>query len=310
MGLLIARRLLSALLTVLVLLTFVFLIVRATGNPVSYLLPFDFTTQQEQAVRRELGLDRPLIVQYGVFLGNALHGDFGYSHRWKRDAMGMVMERLPRTLGLAVLAFAISLTVSIPLGVIAAAKRGAAVDTVIRIATTTGQAVPNFVLAILLIWLLSVKLRWLPIGGAGGLNHYILPAVSLAWFSIAAQTRLVRSAVGEVLVQDYVRTARAKGLGHAAVLMRHGLRSALVPILTMIGLQWAYFLGGTVVIETVFSWPGVGRLMIDAVLARDFAVIQSGTIVLSVLFITINLVTDLSYLIADPRTRRTTVTSG
>lgn len=300
---LIARRLVLAVFTLFVVLTFVFMIVRVSGDPVVYLLPFDFTAEQEQRVRENLGLDKPIIQQYAIFLGDFIQGKMGDSHRWKTDAFGLVADRLPATLSLAAVAFVMSVVISLPLGMLAAVKRDGAIDAGVRVFATAGQALPNFILAILLIQLIGVELRWLPVGGYGGIGNYILPAVSLAWFSMAAQTRIVRSSMADVLSTDYVRTARAKGLAPLTVLVRHALRSALVPILTMIGLQWAFFLGGTVVIETVFAWPGVGRLMVEAVTARDYAIVQAGTVVFSALFILINLITDLSYLVVDPRTR-------
>ena len=303
MSALIAQRVVGALATIFVVLTFVFVIVRLTGDPAAYLLPFDFSDEQEVLLRHKLGLDQSTLEQYVIFLRDFFQGDMGESHRWNQGAFGMVLDRLPATLGLASLAFAISLAFSLPLGMFAAVRRDTLTDTGVRIFATAGQALPNFILAILLIQLFGVELRLLPVGESGSFLHYILPALALAWFSIAAQTRIVRSAVADALGQDYIRTARAKGLTERTVVTRHALRNALVPILTMVGLQWAFFLGGTVVIETVFAWPGVGRLMVDAVLARDFAIIQSGTIVLSAIFIFITMLTDLSYMVADPRTR-------
>jgi peptide/nickel transport system permease protein len=299
----IGRRLAGALITLLAVLTFVFFATRMTGDPTSYLLPFDYTDAQKAQLEKDIGVDKPLVEQYGIFLQNFAQGDLGYSHRWNRSALGMVGERLPATLKLAAVAFAITLVVSIPLGVIAAAKRGSAIDGFVGALTTTGQAMPNFVLAVLLVYLFAVKFRWLPVGGIGGPTHYILPALTLSAFSIASQTRIVRSAVADVLTQDYIRTARAKGLTNRTVLVRHALRSAAIPILTIVGLQWQYFLGGTVVVETVFAWPGIGRLMVDAVTARDFAVVQSGVFVLSGLFIAINALTDIAYYVMDPRYR-------
>jgi peptide/nickel transport system permease protein len=299
----IIRRLGGAVLTVVAVLTFVFFAIRITGDPTSYLLPFDYTDAQKAELEHQIGADRPLIVQYGKFLSDLAHGDLGRSHRWRQDALGMVMDRLPATLRLASVAFLLTLVVSLPLGILAAARRGSAIDGFVGGLTTTGQAMPSFVLAVLLVWLFAVKLQWLPVGGSGGVTHYVLPAVTLAAFSIASQTRIVRAAVSDVLTQDYIRTARAKGLSSRVVLVQHALRAAAVPILTIVGLQWHYFLGGTVVIETIFAWPGIGRLMVDAVLARDFAVVQSGVFILSTLFIAINALTDIAYGVVDPRYR-------
>ncbi|MCC7363822.1 MAG: ABC transporter permease [Dehalococcoidia bacterium] len=297
------RRFGGAILTILAVLTFVFFVIRITGDPTSYLLPFDYTDEQKAALEAELGVDKPLPQQYVAFLGDLMRGDLGFSHRWSEGALGMVFDRLPATFRLASVAFLLTVSVSLPLGILAAARRGSALDGIIGGATTTGQAMPNFVLAVLLVWLFAVKLQWLPVGGEGGWKSYILPAVTLAAFPIASQTRIVRAAVSDVLTQDYIRTARAKGLSSRTVLTTHALRAAAVPILTIIGLQWQYFLGGTVIIETVFAWPGIGRLMVDAVQARDFAVVQSGVFVLSSIFIAINALTDIAYSWADPRYR-------
>lgn len=297
------RRTIGALVTILAVLTFVFFVVRITGDPVSYLLPFDYTDEQRAALEEEIGANKPIIEQYWIFIQGVAQGDLGFSHRWGEPAMDLVMQRLPETLKLAGAAFGIALVVSVPLGIIAAARRGTVTDSTVGMLATAGQALPNYVLAVLLVWLFSVELGWLPVGGTGGITHYILPAFALATFSISAQTRIVRSAVADSLSQDYVRTARAKGLAPSTVMFRHALRSSLVPILTIIGLQWQFFLGGTIIIETVFAWPGVGRLMVDAVDARDFAVVQSCVFVLAGLFIVINAVTDVMYGVVDPRYR-------
>lgn len=297
------RRTIGALVTILAVLTFVFFVVRITGDPVSYLLPFDYTDAQRAALEEEIGANKPIIEQYWIFIQGVAQGDLGFSHRWGEPAMDLVMQRLPETLKLAGAAFGIALVISVPLGIIAAARRGTVTDSTVGMLATAGQALPNYVLAVLLVWLFSVELGWLPVGGTGGITHYILPAFALATFSISAQTRIVRSAVADSLSQDYVRTARAKGLAPSTVMFRHALRSSLVPILTIIGLQWQFFLGGTIIIETVFAWPGVGRLMVDAVDARDFAVVQSCVFVLAGLFIVINAVTDVMYGVVDPRYR-------
>lgn len=297
------RRTIGALVTILAVLTFVFFVVRITGDPVSYLLPFDYTDEQRAALEEEIGANKPIIEQYWIFIQGVAQGDLGFSHRWGEPAMDLVMQRLPETLKLAGAAFGIALVISVPLGIIAAARRGTVTDSTVGMLATAGQALPNYVLAVLLVWLFSVELGWLPVGGTGGITHYILPAFALATFSISAQTRIVRSAVADSLSQDYVRTARAKGLAPSTVMFRHALRSSLVPILTIIGLQWQFFLGGTIIIETVFAWPGVGRLMVDAVDARDFAVVQSCVFVLAGLFIVINAVTDVMYGVVDPRYR-------
>jgi peptide/nickel transport system permease protein len=298
-----ARRLIIAVITIFCVMTFVFVASRATGDPVTLMLPLDATPAQRHDLSVQLGTDKSVFRQYLIYLGDAFHGNLGRSHRWQQPALSMVIARFPYTALLAGVAFLLAIAVSVPLGVLAATRRGSAIDAGVGLLTTAGQAVPNFVLALLLVWLFAVKLHWLPVAGSGGWRYLILPAVTLAAFPIAAQTRIIRSAVIDVLHQDYVRTAQAKGLRPLTVLSRHTLRGALVPIITILALQLSFFLGGAVVIETVFAWPGVGRLMVDAVSARDFPIVQSGTLVLCTLFITINALADVLYAAADPRYR-------
>jgi peptide/nickel transport system permease protein len=298
-----AYRAAGALLTIIVVVSSVFIVIRLTGDPVSQLLPFDYTPEQKASLEEELGVDKPLPEQYFIFLKNGVRGDFGESFRWKESGFGLVRQRLPATLKLAGVAFVISLSVAIPLGTIAAAKRGTVTDSGIGVLTTVGMALPNFVLAVLLVWFIAVELRWLPVGGMSGPKSYILPAITLAAFPIASLTRIVRSAVADTLNQDYIRTARAKGLSSQIVLRRHALRSSMIPILTILGIQWSAFIGGSVIVETIFAWPGVGRLMAEAISSRDFAVVQSGVVVITALVVTTNFLTDLAYLAVDPRYR-------
>lgn len=290
-------------LTVLAVITFVFVALRATGDPTLLYLPLDHTPEQREAVAERLGTNKPVYVQYFRYMKRVFQGDFGDSHRWNEGALSLVLDRLPATLELATVAFVIALVVSIPLGVIAGVRPNTLTDVLIRIFATAGQAVPSFILAIVLIWLFSVRLRWFPVAGDETWKHFVLPGIALAWATIGAQTRITRAAMMDVARQDYVRTARAKGLAFRAVLSRHQFRNALIPIITIVGLGWAHFLSGAILVEIIFSWPGVGRLLIDAAFARDYAVVQTCAIVLSVFFIFINFITDMAYTIADPRVR-------
>lgn len=296
-------RAVAAIATAFFVLSAVFFVVRLSGDPTNLLLPLDYTPEQKEALEQRLGVDKPLIQQYLIFLGDVAQGDMGDSHRWHTPALEMVLERLPASASLAVVAFAMSMALSIPLGALAAAKRGTALDSIIGGATGVGLALPNFVLGVLLVWLISVEAGWLPVGGTGGVSHYILPAITLAAYPMASQARIVRSAVADTLSQDYIRTARAKGLSPGTVLWRHALRGSMIPVLTILGIQWQFFVGGSVVVETVFAWPGVGRLMADAVASRDFAVVQSGVVVLTIVVVITNLITDISYVVVDPRYR-------
>jgi peptide/nickel transport system permease protein len=305
MGRLLLIRVIWGAFTVLAVLTLVFIVVRSTeGDPTAAYLPLEATAQQRAEVERQLGVDKPLPVQYAKFLQKVvLEGDFGNSVKFHDKATTLVFERLPNTLKLGALAFAITVLLGIPLGVLSAVREGSWIDLGVRAIATAGQALPSFVLAVLLVLVFAVNLRWLPVNGTGSFDHYILPALSLAWFPIAALTRVVRSSMLDVLRQDYVRTARAKGLSARAILISHAFRNALIPIVTLIGVLSTYFVGGAVIVETIFAWPGLGRLLIEAALSRDFAIVEAATFFLALIFILINLLTDLSYYWLDPRLR-------
>ena len=286
-------------------LTAVFGLVRLSGDPVLLFMPTDIQAKDVDEFRQRLGFNDPLAVQYARFLSGAVRGDFGESLRYKRDALGLVLERLPATLLLAATAVALTLIVAIPLGVISAVRRDTVVDHVGTLATVLGQAIPGFWLGLMLIYLFAVQLRWLPTGGTGGLAHLVMPTTVLAAFFAARIARLTRSTVLEALGEDYVLTARAKGLAASRVIGKHALRNAAIPVVTLAGLEVGQLLGGAVITETIFAWPGLGRLTVQALLNRDFPVVLAAVFVTSLTYTLINLTVDLAYGWLDPRVRVT-----
>jgi ABC-type dipeptide/oligopeptide/nickel transport system permease component len=298
-----ATRLARALVAVWLVSTVVFVVMRLSGDPVPLLLPPDAPRSEYARVARELGTDRPLPVQYGVFLGNALRGDFGRSIHFREPAARVVVGYLPATAELGLTAFALALIVAIPIGLLSAVRRNSLVDQAAMAVALVGQSAPTFFVGILLILLVSLKAGWLPTSGRGDWTHLVLPAVTLGAFSMASIARLTRSAMLEVLRADYVRTARAKGLREQAVVVKHALRNAAIPIVTITGLQFGTLLGGAVVTETVFAWPGIGRLAIQSIYNRDYPVVQCVVFLSALLFIVINLTVELIYGVLDPRIR-------
>ena len=301
------RRLLHAVFVIWGVVTVVFFLVRLTGDPTLFLVDQSATQEEIAHMRAFLGLDRPLVVQYVDFVGGAVRGDFGASIREKRPAMRMVMEHFwPATVELAAAALFLSTVLAVPLGVVSATHRGRFVDHLSRIASLFLQSMPSFWLGIMLILLFAVALGGLlPAYGSGGLEHLILPAVALAAAPLAQNVRLIRAGMLEVLGQDYVRTARAKGVVERGVIYRHALRNAALPVITVTGLSLGFMLSGAIIIETVFAWPGMGRLIVQAVPGRDFPVIQAGVFVFALVFVAINLLVDVLYTVADPRVRLT-----
>ncbi len=281
----------------------VFGIVRLTGDPVVVLLGESATPDAVAALRAELGLDRPIYVQYLRFLHGALRGDFGESLRYRQSAFSLFVERLPATLELATAAFGLALAVGLPVGVGAALRPRSALDGLVRFLALIGQAVPGFYLGLVAIIVFGAHLKWLPTGGRGTPAQLLLPAATLAAYQVAVVARFARGAMLEVLGEDYIRTARAKGLARMRVVMVHALRNALIPIVTVVGLQFGTLLSGAVVTETVFSWPGVGRLAVQAIYARDFPVVQVTVLMTAALFVVVNLLTDVAYVLIDPRVR-------
>jgi len=283
--------------------TVVFVVMRLSGDPVPLLLPPDAPTSEIFRVRAELGLDRPLIVQYGVFVANVLRGDFGRSIHFRQPAMKVVVGYLPASLELALTAFVLAALIAVPVGVISAIRRNTLVDHVVMAVALVGQSAPVFFLGILLILGLSLGAGLFPTGGRGDWRHLVLPGLTLGAFAMASIARLTRSAMLEVLRADFVRTARAKGLSETLVVVKHTLRNAALPIITITGLQLGQLLAGSVVTETVFAWPGIGRLAIQSIYNRDYPVVQCTVFLSAAAFVLINFVIDLVYGVLDPRLR-------
>jgi peptide/nickel transport system permease protein len=296
-------RLAQSALVVLLSLSAVFGMVRLGGDPVLLFLPMDIQAKDVNEIRQRLGFNDPLLVQYGRFMAGAVRGDFGESLRYRRDALGLVLERLPATLLLAGCAIALTLVIAVPLGVVTAVRRDTLVDHVGTLATVLGQATPGFWLGLMLIYVFAVQLRWLPTGGTGTPAHLVMPSVVLAAFFAARVARLTRSATLDVLGEEYITTARAKGLSEARVIAKHTLRNSAIPIVTLAGLEAGQLLGGAVIAETIFAWPGLGRLTVQALLNRDFPVVMAAVSFTSIIFTLLNLAVDLSYGWLDPRVR-------
>lgn len=300
------KRTFYALISLLVITLIVFSLSHLSGNPLDALLPDDATPAQIEQVTRHLGLDRPIWLQYLTFLQNAAVGDFGDSLKWKgQTAAEVVWERLPATLQLGGLALLISIVVALPLGVMAAVYKNTALDAFATVIALLGQSLPAFWLGLVLMWIFAVTLGWFPTSGYGGLSHMILPAIAMAWFQIAALTRLTRSAMLEVLDAEYIKLARVKGVQELRVIWKHAFRNAAIVPVTYFGVLAGSLLTGSVVIETVFNWPGTGWLAITAIQGRDFPVVQTVVLFFAVLFLLANLIVDVLYALIDPRIRNT-----
>jgi peptide/nickel transport system permease protein len=300
----IARRALQSLLAIWVMSLIVFSLARISGNPLDMMLPLEATREDYERVSKHWGLDEPLHTQYVIFLSKAVRGDFGYSWKWPgHSAMGLVAERLPATLQLAGFALAISVLIALPIGVLSAVKKGTGWDTAAKIIALLGQSLPAFWLGIVLMWIFAVTLGWFPTSGRGGLTYMVLPAITLGWFQVAAIMRLVRSSMLEVLDSEFVKLTRIKGLAEWKVVWKHCLRNAAIAPLTFFAIIAGVLMTGAVVTESVFSWPGTGLLVVDAVRARDFQVVQAVVIVFAGIFILTNLVVDILYAYLDPRIR-------
>ncbi|MBK8034417.1 MAG: ABC transporter permease [Chloroflexi bacterium] len=298
---LVMRRLLEMAVTLFVVSLVVFFMVRLKGDPISVMAPPTFNQEQIAGLRAAWGFDKPLVEQYIVFLSKAVTGDFGQSIQARRPAMELVFERLGYTYLLAAASALLGLVIALPLGILSAVRRNGAIDVVSSALASLGNAMPNFWLGLMLIIIFSVNLRILPAFGALEPAAIIMPAVTLAVGTAARLSRITRSAMLEVLSQDYIRTAQSKGLSQQLVLYRHALRNALIPIVTVFGLQLGWLLGGSVVVESVFSWPGLGRLMIESINVRDITVVQAGLFWFALSFLVINLVIDVLYVYLDPR---------
>lgn len=295
------KRLIYAVFVIFCVVTIVFFLTRLSGDPARLMAAPDASDEEILELREALGLNKPLIVQYGEYLVRAVQGDFGMSYRQGEPAMQLVLDRLPMTMRLSGMALLIALLVALPLGLIAAVYRDSVLDQAAMTLSLFGQSFPTFWMGIMLILIFSETLRWLPTSGTGGIEYMILPAVTLSFQTTANVTMLLRSSMLEVLGTDYIRTARAKGVQERGVIVAHALRNAALPVITAISLQIGPMLGGAVVTETVFAYPGMGRLAVQAINNRDFTVVQAFVVVMAVIIVSINLITDLIYTVVDPR---------
>jgi peptide/nickel transport system permease protein len=298
------QRLLYTLPALWLILTMVFLMIHIVpGDPVLQMLGQDARVEDLAQLRHTLGLDQPLGVQYVRYLEGLARGDWGRSMRYAAPVMPIVLRRFPATLELSLAALVVCLAISIPAGVFSARRRGSGADRATSFFTLLGLSIPNFALGPILILVVSIEIGWLPVSGRGGLSHLILPAATLGAALAAILTRMVRGSMIEELSSDYVRTARAKGIRETAVLFRHAFPNALIPVITIVGLQFGSLLAGTIVTETIFSWPGIGRLAVQAISARDYPLLQGCILVIALSYVGVNLLTDLVYAMVDPRVR-------
>jgi peptide/nickel transport system permease protein len=300
----IAIRFLQSLLAIFVMSIIVFSLARLSGNPLDVMLPIEALPEDYERLEKYWGLDKPLPSQYGIFVQKALQGDFGESLKYQgQSAMALVVQRLPATLELAGIALFVSAALALPIGVLAAVAKGTKWDSAAKVIALLGQSLPAFWLGIVLMWIFAVKLDWLPASGRGSIRHMILPAIALGWFQVAVIMRLVRSSMLEVLDSEFVKLTRVKGIPEWKVVWKHCLRNASIAPLTVFAIIAGSLLTGSVIIETVFTWPGVGLLVVDAVRSRDFQVVQAVVILFAVIFIMCNLLVDILYAYLDPRIR-------
>jgi peptide/nickel transport system permease protein len=299
----IIRRFFQSLLALLVLSMLIFLMSRLTGDPVVLMLPDDATHEDIAQLRHALGLDRPLPVQYWVFISNVVRGNFGRSIKGQMPVIDMIAERLPNSIKLGAVAICFAVLLAFPLGVVAAVKKGTALDTLANIVAILGQSLPQFWVGIVLIQIFAVRLRWLPVAGVGSFAHYVLPAFTLGWFVVAGMMRLLRSSMLDVMGSEFVKMARIKGLPEQTVIWKHALRNAFIPVLTFGAIYLAILVTGAILVETVFAWPGVGQLIYQGIVFRDFPVVQAVVLLTACIVIAINLLVDITYAYVDPRIR-------
>jgi peptide/nickel transport system permease protein len=299
----IVKRLIRAFFTVLGVSIFVFALIHVSGDPVALMLPPEATQKQIDAMRSSLGFDKPLYVQYWIFISGALQGDFGKSVRWQRPCMELFLERFPNTLLLGTASMIWALLIGLSVGILSAVNVGRWFDNFGKIIALLGQALPVFWLGLMLMLLFSVKLRWLPTSGTGGLQYLVLPSLTLGALFAAAITRLTRSTMLDVLDSEYIKMARIVGVRGSTVVIKQAFKNAMIPVLTMAALNFIVLINGTVITETIFTWPGVGRLIVQAIFARDYPVVQTILLIASSLFVFTNLVVDILYAYIDPRIR-------
>ena len=303
MGRYLLKRLFMAAICVVGVSVIIFVAIRLTGDPTLLLLPEDATEQDFIDLRKEMGIDKPIPIQYWIFMKQVAHGNFGESVRYKMPALKLVLNRFPATLQLGLFSFVISVSWGLFMGVSAARLRGSPWDQGVRVITTAGLSLPTFWIGIMAILIFAVNLGWLPTSGRGTFWHFILPAVAMAAHSSSSMGRITRSSMLNVLGSDYIKMARVKGNPEWRVNYLHGLKNASIPVVTLMGLQLATKMSASVVIESIFAWPGCGKLILDAIYARDYAVVQAGVSLMSLLFIGINVMVDLLYGFLDPRIR-------
>jgi len=296
-------RLGQAIITVIGISMIVFLLTHLTGDPVALMASATATEEDLDQIRKELGLEKPIYVQYLVYISGAIRGDFGKSLRWSMPAIQMFMQRLPNTVLLGTTAFAIAVLLGVPIGILSAIRVNGLMDRFGKIFALMGQALPSFWVGIMLIIFFSTILRILPTSGMGSWKNLLMPAFTMSWYSLAALTRLSRSSMLDVLDAEYIKMARIKGVSEFWVMLKHALRNAAAPVITLMALQFVFMLNGTMIIEVVFNWPGLGRLMVESIFARDYPVIQMCLLVLSSGMVLVNLLVDILYAYIDPRIR-------
>ena len=304
MGRFLLTRALQALFTLWIVVSLVFLLIHATGDPIAVLAPQQMSAHDQAILRASLGLNRPLGVQYFRYLAGVLHGNLGVSYYSGQPAMALILQRVPVTLELVGLSIGIAVAFGVPFGIVAAVRPDSIMDLMLRGVSVLGSSVPTFFLAIVLIFAFSVAFNVLPASGAGSLRHFIMPAFTLAFFRIALFTRLVRSTLIETLNQNHVRTARAKGVAEPIVILKHALRTALLPLVTVFGLQFGQLFAGAVITETIFALPGMNRMALQALYRLDYPIILAYVLVVALMFVAINFLVDLAYALLDPRVRQ------
>lgn len=303
MGGFLLNRLLQAIPALLGVTLVVFLLLHASGDPTNFMLPPEASDQDRAAYRAANGLDKPLPVQYLRFVSDVLQGNLGRSLAYKAPVSSVLKSRIPATLQLTLVATAMAVLIGIPVGVLAAVKRNSFVDSLVMMGATVGQSMAGFWLGLMLIMFLSVQLKLLPASGRGTWQQMVLPSITLCTWLLSLMARMTRSSVLEVLRLDYIRTAYAKGLSTQKVLLRHALRNAMTPVISVLGISLSYQMGGSVIVETVFSWPGIGTLVLDSVIRRDYPVVLATTLFVALVFLSVNFVVDLLYGVIDPRIR-------
>src|SRR5215469_4033968 len=299
----ITRRLCYSLISLLVLSLTIFLFVRVTGDPAALLVEPGASEDDIAAIHQKFGLDQPLWLQYGLFMKSLLHGDFGQSFYYQTPVLDLYLDRLPNSLILALVAMTFSLLVGIPSGILAAVRVGRFWDSAGKLFALLGLSLPSFFVGLVLILLFSVYLGWLPSSGSGGVLHILMPAFALGWYFAAAHMRLTRSSMLEVLGSEYIKLARLKGLPQAWVIGKHACKNALIPVLTLAGINLVLMINVAVVVETVFAWPGIGRLLYEGISFRDFPVVQGVVIMGGTMIVVVNLLVDIAYAVIDPRIR-------